>query len=84
MSADIEVSDEKGQILGPYWRKKKILNPASAGGGAASEGDGGGAVDLAQELRASINLLFLDFVDYENNTVDYEGLRNSEQFKRYL
>mmetsp|Transcript_38733 Transcript_38733/g.50072 ORF Transcript_38733/g.50072 Transcript_38733/m.50072 type:complete len:367 (-) Transcript_38733:345-1445(-) len=77
-------SSEKGQILGPIWAKKRILNYSkdiSTTNGLDIQEE---IKDLDKELRSSINDIFVDFIDIEKNRVDYVGIRESDQFKTFL
>jgi len=85
--AGVEISAEKGQVIGCYKANKVILNhPAQEEGNGDSltpvlSPQSGMTID--QSLRSSINVLFARFVNLEENSVDYQGLKNSSEWAEY-
>lgn len=65
----------KGQVLGWWTTKKKILNPDATS-------DVKAASVLAKEMKLSMLRLKSDFMTKDGTAVDYEGLKESEEFKK--
>ncbi|KAJ1425493.1 hypothetical protein B484DRAFT_451040 [Ochromonadaceae sp. CCMP2298] len=83
----------RGQVLGPWYVTKVVLNPpvgsgssgtartAGAAGGAGREED---SVALASRLRSLMLSLKGAFMSEDGSSVDYAAMRGSAQFAEYL
>lgn len=74
----------RGQVLGPWWTDKRVLNPSCS---VSEDGSSQGAVSaaaLAKSLRMSMLGLKSQFMSDDGSSVNYEALRESEAFKEYV
>lgn len=76
----MSASSVKGQVLGPWWTSKKVLNPSQA---TSNEGVVSAAA-LAKSLRMSMLGLKSQFMSEDGSSVNYEALKQSDAFKEYV
>ncbi|KAG5186180.1 hypothetical protein JKP88DRAFT_198306 [Tribonema minus] len=77
----------KGQVLGPLWLSKRILNKPQPGttedaAAAAATADSSSAV--AQNMNSSTKTLYTSFLAEDGSGVDYASLAASPEYAQYL
>lgn len=70
----------RGQVLGPWWTSKQVLNEVQAG----ADDEPVSAAALARSLRTSLLRLKSEYMAEDGSSVDYDALKRSEAFKEYV